>query len=65
MLRAIDIRTHNQYAIEAGLHGIKIPFKYNQVRIADQQKLEDISFDPAIAEKAIMEAQRRVKARYV
>lgn len=65
MLKAIDTRVHNQFALEAGLHGVKVPFKYNHEKLTEQEQLDDIQFDPSIAEKAMLEAQRRVKARYV
>jgi hypothetical protein len=60
MLKAIDRRLHNQFAMEAGLHGFKIPLRYNR----DAVPQEDVDFDPVVAEKAMIEAQKRVKARY-
>jgi hypothetical protein len=65
MLRAIDVRTHNQYATEAGLHGVKVPFRYNREKLIEQSQVEDVEFDPKQAERAILEAQKRVKSRYV
>jgi hypothetical protein len=65
MLKAIDRRTHNQYAMEAQLHGVKIPFKYNHDLLSKKSEIEDIQFNQEQAERAMIEAQKRVKSRYV
>lgn len=65
MLKAIDRRLHNQYALEASLHGYKIPFRFNRdLEIAKQESVEE-KFDTDLVEKAMIDAQKRVKARYV
>jgi hypothetical protein len=64
MLRAIDRRTHNQYAIDASLHGIKIPLKFNQD--SPQTKTPELTEEEKVMmEKIIQDGQRRVRARYV
>ena len=65
MLVAIDRRTHNAFAIQAGLHGIKVPFKHNQKKLEDQAALDDLEFNPDQVERAMLQAQQRVKSRYV
>lgn len=59
MLKAIDRRLHNEYAIEASFHGIKLEMK------GVEPVVEEEPFDEKIAEKALLEAQSRVRSRYV
>ena len=64
MLRAMDRRQHNEYAIQASFHGLKIPLRHNHERAVEEQK---VNFDPKEEERALaalMQAQKRVKARY-
>jgi len=64
MLKAIDLRIHNNFVIDAGFHGIKIPLRYNAEQLKEETETEDEEFDPACVEKAMLESQARVKARY-
>lgn len=64
MLRNMDRRLHNSYAIEASLHGIKVPLRHNLEKAKQDQDLEDLEFDPKIAEQAMLDAQSRVRSRY-
>lgn len=61
MLQAIDVRTHNNFARQASLHGAKI-----QLKQLTPSKIEipDNSLDDKKAMDALMEAQKRVRARY-
>lgn len=65
MLKAIDRRTHNDFAMQAGLHGIKVPFRYSNEVLEHKAQIEDLEFDPKQVERAMAEAQKRVKSRYV
>lgn len=54
-LEAINVRTHNVYAAEAALHGIKVPTK-----MATQEKLKPFTPEQDdIIMKQIANAQRR------
>jgi len=57
-------RTHNQFAAEAALHGVKIPFIRSAAEVAASEQAQDVEIDPAVAEKAMKEAQERVLARF-
>lgn len=61
MLRAIDRRTHNEYAIDASLHGYKVPFRVNEK--VEREEME-IVLPPAEAEKLMAEGLARVRARH-
>ncbi len=59
MLKAIDRRTHNEYAIQASFHGIKIPMRDN-VDLLHKQAVA--AFDPK-EQAAIDAAFEETKAR--
>lgn len=61
MVHAINRRTHNEYAAEAGLHGVKIPFQHNRELEASEP---EPPMDAAAAAQAMQEAQDRVRKRY-
>lgn len=44
MLRAIDRRTHNQYAVQASFHGIQVPLRHNTEQLTSEV---DAKFDQA------------------
>lgn len=60
----MDRRLHNDYAIEASLHGFKVPLRHNIEAKVQDQEIQDQEFDPKIAERAMLEAQSRVRSRY-
>ncbi len=55
-------RLHNEYAVDASLHGIKIPMKHNPETSCFS---EEEPLDAKIAEAAMKAAQARVRSRYV
>lgn len=64
LLRKIDMRRHNNYAAQAGLHGIKIPFR----RVEEEQTPLKLSTDEHKAaigamENAIKRLEERAKKR--
>lgn len=60
MMRKISIRTHNEFAQTASLHGAKIPLRYETPPVMDLPQ----DFDDAAADQALRSAQARVKERY-
>lgn len=60
MMRKIDIRTHNEFAQQASLHGAKIPLRYETPPTLDVPS----DFDDEKANRALVEAQARVRSRY-
>jgi hypothetical protein len=64
MMERINIRVHNDYVVQASLHGIKVPPRFHPDRVKQEAEIEDAEFDPKIAERAMLAAQQRVKARY-
>lgn len=63
MLKAMDRRLHNEYALEASLHGIRVPLRYNKESAVKNEP--EFKMDPKEEERLLLEAQSRVKGRYV
>jgi hypothetical protein len=61
MLRNIDRRIHNEYAVEASLHGIKVPLRFNSTTQAHVEMSDD---ERAHLERVMKQGQQRVRARY-
>lgn len=64
MLRAMHIRQHNSYALEANLHGYKVPLIHPIEPSSSFSEEEEIVLDPAQEERLLREAQARVRSRY-
>lgn len=64
MLRAIDRRVHNEYALQASFHGAKIPLRYNKEKEVEAADMEEPADSKAL-EQAMLQAQERVRRRYV
>lgn len=62
-MKNMNRRLHNEYAVQASFHGIKVPLRYNTDLLEKQEEAEP--FDPKIAERALQQAQARVRSRYV
>lgn len=61
MLKAMNIRLHNEHVVKASFHGIKIPLMFNPTE--EKASEPEISIDPALEERILKQAQERVKAR--
>lgn len=64
MLRAIDRRTHNDYAVQASLHGIKVPLRDNRERAVKEANVNFSPEEEAAMERQMIAAQRNVRERF-
>lgn len=61
MLKAMNIRLHNEHAVKASFHGVKIPLMFNPSE--EKTSEPEITIDPALEERILKQAQERVKRR--